>query len=376
VASMQLASIQTARPVDAAALAEHLEVALPPAVLPPVCLTVPELPRTPSGRIHEEALRRLRPSGERLEVVVTATFTARPLEEALAFWLDEIGLPGRVRFAPYAQVFQELLQPDSLSARNREGAVLFLIRLEDWAGDVDAGDGAADDGAAAARRRTLEGSVGQLLDALRLFRRRNPGVCLIALCPPSERARADAALGSALAEQGERLLARAAELPGISAFDAAEAARLYAVARVDDARADELGHIPYTPEYFAALGTLAVRRLAARLAEGPHLLAVDGEAAAALAPPAQAVLRDFLERQAVLDREVVRLAAEDIAALPSLAASRGVPPGACAFLGAPAACDAVRDALPEALVLPLPGDPGELCAFLDHLWIFDAPAGA
>lgn len=364
-----VAYVQTAAPgarVEPAALAGHLEVALPPAVLPPVCIPVSELPRTPSGRVHEEALRRLRPAGERLEVVVTATFTARPLEDSLAFWLDEIGLPGRVRFAPYAQVFQELLQPDSLSARNREGADLFLIRLEDWAGE----------GETAARRRALEGSVGQLVDALRLFRRRNSGLCLIALCPPSERARADAELGAALAEQGERLLALAAELPGVCAFDAAEAVRLYGVTRVDDARADELGHIPYTPECFAALGTLAVRRLAARLTEGPRLLAVDGATAAALAPPARDVLRSFLQRQAELERETVLLGGgePEVDGLRALAEARDARLAACAFLGSPEACAAVRAALPEALALPLPADPGELRAFLDHVWIFDAPA--
>lgn len=67
-----------------------------------------------------------------LPLVVTATFTADPIEEGLRFWADEIKLPVEPRFAPYSQVFQELLDPDSQSRRNRSGSNAFLINLADW----------------------------------------------------------------------------------------------------------------------------------------------------------------------------------------------------------------------------------------------------
>lgn len=54
-------------------------------------------------------------------VAVTATFTAEPVEDSLRFWGDYLGMPVKVGFAPYNQVFQELLSPDSLLRRNRTG---------------------------------------------------------------------------------------------------------------------------------------------------------------------------------------------------------------------------------------------------------------
>ena len=65
-------------------------------------------------------------------VVVTATFTAEPIELALRFWLKELGADDGVRFAPYNQVFQQLLDPHSLLGRNRGGVNLVLVRFEDW----------------------------------------------------------------------------------------------------------------------------------------------------------------------------------------------------------------------------------------------------
>ena len=45
----------------------------------------------------------------------------------------ELGLEHRVEFAPYNQVFQQLLDPASLLAQNRAGFDVLLVRLEDWA---------------------------------------------------------------------------------------------------------------------------------------------------------------------------------------------------------------------------------------------------
>lgn len=66
-------------------------------------------------------------------IVVAATFTAEPVEDALRFWGDFLGFPVRASFAPYNQVFQELLNPDSQFRRNPNGLNAILLNLEDWA---------------------------------------------------------------------------------------------------------------------------------------------------------------------------------------------------------------------------------------------------
>ena len=71
-----------------------------------------------TGRVHRLA--------------IAATFTAEPLEEAMDFWMGELELPASIEFAPYNQVFQQLLDPGSLLSQNRQGVNVVLVRLEDW----------------------------------------------------------------------------------------------------------------------------------------------------------------------------------------------------------------------------------------------------
>ena len=59
---------------------------------------------------------------DRRTIVVAATFTAEPLEDAVRFWAAELDLPIDVRFAGYNQVFQQLLDPGSLMSRNASGS--------------------------------------------------------------------------------------------------------------------------------------------------------------------------------------------------------------------------------------------------------------
>ncbi|MFT3868858.1 MAG: FkbM family methyltransferase [Nibricoccus sp.] len=67
------------------------------------------------------------------DLVVAATFTADPVEEVLTFWGFRLGRPLKTTFAPYNQVFQELLSPESALRRNQNGFNVILLNLNDWA---------------------------------------------------------------------------------------------------------------------------------------------------------------------------------------------------------------------------------------------------
>ena len=66
-------------------------------------------------------------------LVVAATFTAEPIAGVIQFWSDTLALPTRLSFAPYGQVFQQLLDPASEFRRNRDGCNVILLNLADWA---------------------------------------------------------------------------------------------------------------------------------------------------------------------------------------------------------------------------------------------------
>ena len=73
-------------------------------------------------------------AGEMLgrRLIIAATFTAEPVLEPLRFWVDELGLLASIEFAPYDQVFQQLLDRDSPLSRNHDGINVVLVRVEDW----------------------------------------------------------------------------------------------------------------------------------------------------------------------------------------------------------------------------------------------------
>jgi len=80
---------------------------------------------------HRETQRMTSPEAAPT-IAISATFTAEPVEESLRFWIDELGWRDAIRFAPFNQVFQQLLDPASLLAANRSGVNVLLVRPGDW----------------------------------------------------------------------------------------------------------------------------------------------------------------------------------------------------------------------------------------------------
>jgi HAD superfamily phosphatase (TIGR01681 family) len=180
-------------------------------------------------------------------IAICATFTAEALEPALNFWVSELGLECPIRFAGYGQVFQQLLDPNSLLGTNR-GYNLVLVRLEDW------------------REAGMADSAARLAEAIRGGAARFHAPLVILISP--SRAAAAGAVEQSLAEA-------LAGVAGVSLLRPRDVAALYPVAEIHDPHADELGRLPYTPLYFAALATAAARRIHALAAPPFKLVALD-----------------------------------------------------------------------------------------------------
>ena len=78
------------------------------------------------------------------KLVVASNFTAEPVEDSLRFWAAHFKLQTDVEFAPYDQIFQQLLQAESAFRENSSGVNIILLQLEKWvaaerdgAGDFD-----------------------------------------------------------------------------------------------------------------------------------------------------------------------------------------------------------------------------------------------
>src|SRR5437764_3724109 len=99
-------------------------------------------------------------------IAISATFTAEAIQPGLAFWAGELGLEYEIRFAGYNQLFQELLDPAGLFARNRGGVNVALARFEDW------------------RQAGIETEARRLVDAVRGAAAFSAPLILV-LCPPA-----------------------------------------------------------------------------------------------------------------------------------------------------------------------------------------------
>ena len=332
-------------------------------------------------------------------LAVSATFTAEAIQDALSFWMGELDLDLLIRFAPYNQVFQQLLDPGSLLASNRGGVNALLVRLEDWAANGAAG---------------LEAGVRHFIEGLRVAAA-FPSPTLVCLCPPSPQFLAQPGHHTLLTDMEAMLRAETDALPGIHLTTAAALAELYPVEEYYDEHGEKLGGIPYTPLFFAAVATLIARQAHALKRapykvivldcdetlwlgvcgeDGPHGIIVDGphrllqefmvaqhDAGALLCVASKNNEDDVLETFRLNPSMPLRLehfVAERINWEPKSSNIRSLAEeldlGLDSFIFVddnPAETAQVNADCPEVLCLTLPRDNAQIPEFLRHVWAFD-----
>jgi len=324
-------------------------------------------------------------------IAISATFTAEAIQPGLAFWAAELGLNHEIRFAGYGQIFQELLDPASLFAQNRGGFNVALVRFEDW------------------REAGVEDSVARFTEAVRSAAAAFPSPLIVVVCPPAP------ACKSAFAALEGTLSAGIADLPGVHVIPSEDVHTRYPVAEVHDPLGAGIGHLPYTPVFFAALATAVARRIHA-VSTPPRKVIVldcddtlwkgicgeDGPQGIAVDPPRRALQQFMAERRragyllALCSKNNEDDVLEAFRALPGMPVGIGdfaarrinwdaksanlaslaneLSLGLDSFIlvdDNPKECTEVQAALPEVLALPLPADPAEIPALLAHVWAFD-----
>ncbi|MCA9872613.1 MAG: HAD-IIIC family phosphatase [Anaerolineales bacterium] len=338
-------------------------------------------------------------------IAIAATFTAEPVEDALAFWMKQLQLPTRIEFAPYNQVFQQLLDPASLLRQNESGVNVILVRFEDWQryanGDKDA------------FYREIERNMLDLAQVLETAVSKTPA--LVVICPPSPAMRDDSEKAAFLATMETTFKDRLKANPNVHLAGPDEILALYPVAEVADLYSDEMGHIPYTNEYFAALGTFLARKIDLLWRKPVKVLALDcdntlwqgvvgedGVEGIRISPAYQKLHRllgEQLEagrlvcllsknreadvREVFDQRPEMGLRWDQVTAvrinwqskpenIRLLADELQLGLDSFVFLDDnPVECAAMQAHYPEVLTLQVPTDEAALGQFLDHTWVFD-----
>ena len=344
-------------------------------------------------------------------IAIASTFTAEPVAESLQFWLGRLEMMAAVEFAPYNQVFQQLLDADSRMARNRNGLNIVLARLEDWQGDE-----AAAKLPTATLVQNLEQSAGEFVRGIRSAAARNSVPFLICFCPSSTGLLAEPNLAAALDGIERQVEQELAEIPGVYLLTRQELAKWYPVQNYYDSAGEELGHVPYTPLFFTALGTALARKFHALNRPPYKVIALDcdntlwsgvcGEDGpnGIQLDAARRELQEFMRAQrdsgmllclcsknndedvrAVFDKrsDPLPLQMKDFAAcrlnwqaksknLKSFSKELGLGLDSFIFLDDnPVECAEVQAQCPEVLALQLPGEASRIQSFLEHCWAFD-----
>ena len=341
----------------------------------------------------EAARRREQPC----TIAITSSFTAELVEQPLAFWMKVLGVRAKFRFAPYNQVFQQLLDPASLISGNRDGFNVVLVRLTDWVRHEDALTDAA-------RREKIEHGARDLINALRSHQ--SATQTFLCICPAEEKY-CSPEWSSSLSKVEQQISSAVVTLSGVHVIKSAEILERYPVDNYSDAYADQVGHVPYTSDFFAALGTTLARRMYATSCEATKVIVVDDETLWSAPAPSYALqeflLKQFEERGTLLcllsrisETEVDRLLDKDpsmpLRSEHLIARKTGVSSFAVGLGGLAQelqlsleefvfiASDSqrpieVESRLPEVLTLQLPADASQIPAYLNNVWAFDDSAG-
>jgi FkbH-like protein/thioester reductase-like protein len=186
-----------------------------------------------------------------LDVNIVASFTAEPLEEFLYYWLERLLYNPIVQFAPYNQIFQELLNPKGVFYNRSKPANIILLRVEDWFRfetkklDQDR------------VKKVLEDFVAILMSSVE-----ERGLnCTIVLCPHSQASVRNLGLADQLDNFDQYLVNVTKNLKQISLIDARNLSGRYLLRKTFDEARDKMGHIPFSQEFFAALGTEISRHI-------------------------------------------------------------------------------------------------------------------
>ncbi|TWU34948.1 type I polyketide synthase [Novipirellula artificiosorum] len=334
-----------------------------------------------------------------MTLAVSSTFTAEPICLPLSVWLRELHEPFEIKFSPYGQVLQSLIDPRSVLIRDGKGFNVLLIRLQDWTTSSSAG---------------LADRGRELSHAAKAFARQSASPTLICFCPSSPDIHDSLLERTGTVEQ--QLISDLSSVSGIYVIPSSELMSTYPVGDYFDKTTYRTAHIPYSRAFFIALGTMVARRLHAIRRRPTKVIVLDcdntlwhgacgelGSQGVCVDKPFEALQSRMIQlrEQGVLlalcsknreqdvwdvfdHNQSMLLRQEQIAAaeinwnpksknLRSIAQKLGLGLESLILLDDnPIEIAEVRSNCPSVLALQLPS-PSEIPAFLDHVWALDRP---
>lgn len=361
-----------------------------------------------------------------LKVTISATFSTDPIQKSIYFWGSILSLDLELILAPYGQIFQQLLSPQSSPTQNVQGINLILVCLEDW---VCTRPEATGQMLTSSPRQLplfpsknilrLSNVVDEFIKVLKAATTQMPGFpYLIIFCPPVCEGIENPEQGcfaDVFREKEQQIIEETEGINNLHFITRSEMQQHYPVKDYYDSFTDQSAHVPYTDEFFSVLGTVAMRKILS-LQKSPYKVIVldcdhtlwrgvcseDGPKHISIEEP-YCGLQLFMRQQSqsgmllclcsknqemdVLEvfakRPDMPLALEQIVSwrinwqpksenIKSLAQELNLALESFIFIDdSPIECAEVRANCPEVLTLQLPQDISTIPNFLQHIWAFD-----
>lgn len=325
-------------------------------------------------------------------IAICSTFPCEALEEPLAFWMDRLNLPFQPAVAPFNQVFQQLLDPNSLLARNDHGVNVVVVRFEDWAGP------------APHLRSSVDQCGQEFVEALRSAAPRSHTPWLVCFCP---------GISGSFGEVELKITTELAGLGRVCFVSSADLASAGGPGSDEDQAESAFDRAPFDELFFAALSSQIARKIHVLHARPFKAIVLDcdktlwagvcAEDREVRIDAPRRALQEFMVRQrdaGMLLCLCSKNIEEDIFAVfqahPEMplkrehlvawrinweAKSRNIKSLAeeiqtglesIIFIDDdPLECAEVRARCPEVLTLRLPGEPEKIQPFLRNVWAFD-----
>lgn len=180
---------------------------------------------------------------------ITASFTAEPIEEVLAYWLQSFSYKPHFTFSGYNQTFQELINHDS-DLFKQDSHNIMLLRIEDWFRFRDT-----------ATCNEVIIAVEDFIVALENAAQQQNFKLILGICAHSPSHVRKLGISEILDDLDQQILDISQKHNNIQTVDLRKLNNDYSVDRIYDEARDQLGHIPFTQVYFATMATELAKRI-------------------------------------------------------------------------------------------------------------------
>ncbi|MCB9252923.1 MAG: amino acid adenylation domain-containing protein [Flavobacteriales bacterium] len=195
------------------------------------------------------------PVQKTLPVYICSSYVAEPVTDAIQYWSEELEVKIDLEFAPYNQVFQQLMDTSGKLWTNK-GVNLILFRPEDWIRDHS-------EKKPSEKLKILETMFEELKHLLENIAKSVFTPFLMSVCKPDPETYKNKTIFNSLVDICTKLESFISGYSNMHLFKLEEVANLYSVDKVYDHNSDKLGHIPFSEEFYAAYGTYIMRKLKA-----------------------------------------------------------------------------------------------------------------